>query len=167
MTGATMVTYRQVDSPRGDKQAQNIDAGLEPAAGRPAAVLATREGEGGEAPAPRLARQLIREFKSAPAETDPMAAKKESPPADRTRWHGPAAADEGAKVPVEAGLNRFVWKCVSRRCEIEGEGGTWEAFENSSSPAVAPGTYRARLTVGGETLETSFRSARTRGRGVA
>jgi hypothetical protein len=41
--------------------------------------------------------------------------------------------------------------------KIEGEGGTWEAFENQLvGPQVAPGTYRARLVVDGETLETAF-----------
>jgi hypothetical protein len=41
--------------------------------------------------------------------------------------------------------------------KIEGEGGTWEAFENQLvGPQVAPGTYRARLQLDGQTLEASF-----------
>jgi len=41
--------------------------------------------------------------------------------------------------------------------KIEGEGGTWEAFENQLvGPQVAPGRYRARLTLDGERLETDF-----------
>src|SRR5207247_10408405 len=41
--------------------------------------------------------------------------------------------------------------------KVEGEGGAWEAFENQLvGPQVAPGTYTARLTVDGTTLETAF-----------
>jgi hypothetical protein len=41
--------------------------------------------------------------------------------------------------------------------KIEGEGGTWEAFEQQLiGPQVPPGTYRARLAVDGEASEVSF-----------
>ena len=158
MTGATMVTYRQVDSPRGDKQAQNIDAGSNPLPGVPLqfwlrdrakeAKLAFLESRG----------KLIREFKSAPAETDPKAVKKESPQQTAPVGTAQPPQTKEPKVPVEAGLNRFVWNMRQPdAAKIEGEGGTWEAFENQLvGPQVAPGTYRARLTVDGETLETSF-----------
>jgi hypothetical protein len=61
-------------------------------------------------------------------------------------------------VQVEAGLNRFVWNMrYPDATKIEGEGGTWEAFENQLvGPQIAPGTYRARLSLDGQTLETQF-----------
>src|SRR6266850_2876404 len=102
--------------------------------------------------------KLIREFKSAPAETDPTAAKKESPQQTAPVGTAQPPQTKEPKVPVEAGLNRFVWNMRQPdAAKIEGEGGTWEAFENQLvGPQVAPGTYRARLTADGETLETSF-----------
>ncbi|HLQ05434.1 MAG TPA: glycosyl hydrolase, partial [Verrucomicrobiae bacterium] len=158
MTGATMVTYRQVDSPRGDKQAQNIDAGSNPLPGVPLQFWLREKAKEAKLAFLESRGKLIREFKSAPAETDPKAVKKESPQQTAPVGTAQPPQTKEPKVPVEAGLNRFVWNMRQPdAAKIEGEGGTWEAFENQLvGPQVAPGTYRARLTVDGETLETSF-----------
>ncbi|HUQ42497.1 MAG TPA: hypothetical protein VM052_08345 [Candidatus Limnocylindrales bacterium] len=154
MTGATMVTYRQIDKPSGEKVAQNLDAGSNPLPGvalqfwlrdkAEEARLAFLDGRG----------RVIREFKSAPP--DPKANGKEEPQTAQGTTLPPPTKDP--KVPVNAGLNRFVWNMrYPDAVKIEGEGGTWEAFENQLvGPQVAPGAYRARLVVEGETFETEF-----------
>jgi photosystem II stability/assembly factor-like uncharacterized protein len=158
MTGATMVTYRQIDSPRGDKQAQNIDAGSNPLPGVPLQFWLRDNAKEAKLAFLDSRGKLIREFKSAPAETDPKAQKKESPQQTAPVGTSQPPQTKDPKVPVEAGLNRFVWNMRQPdAAKIEGEGGTWEAFENQLvGPQVAPGTYRARLSVDGETLEASF-----------
>jgi hypothetical protein len=59
---------------------------------------------------------------------------------------------------VQEGLNRFLWNMrYPDAAKIEGEGGTWDAFEAQlAGPQVPPGTYRVRLKVAGETLEAPF-----------
>src|SRR5207237_3810819 len=76
--------------------------------------------------------------------------------ATKDTWH-PAETND-PKVAGDADLNRFVWNMrYPDAKKIEGEGGTWEAFENQLvGPQVAPGTYAARLALDGQTLETSF-----------
>jgi photosystem II stability/assembly factor-like uncharacterized protein len=158
MTGATMVTYRQIDSPRGDKQAQNIDAGSNPLPGVPLQFWLGAKAKAAKLGFHDSGGKLIREFKSAPPEPDPATAKKDV--AQQTAAQGTAQPPQPKepKVPVEAGLNRFVWNMrYPDATKIEGEGGTWEAFENQLvGPQVPPGTYRARLVVDGVTLETAF-----------
>ena len=154
MTGSTMVTYRQRTKPTGEKVRVNIDAGSNPQPGVPLQYW-LRE-KGGEA---RLAfldarGRVIREFKSAPPERNGDDEPRE------TAIEGTAQPpkDKDPKVAVEAGLNRFVWNMRHPDAtKIKGEGGTWEAFENQLvGPAVPPGTYTARLTVGDDRRETRF-----------
>jgi hypothetical protein len=160
MTGATMVTYRQIERKTGEKQRVNIDAGTNPPPGvaiqywlrEPAreARLSFHDARG----------RLIREFKSAPPEADaskPDAKKAEAKPTPPEGTAQPPATKD-PKVAIDAGLNRFVWNMrYPDATKIEGEGGTWEAFENQLvGPQVAPGTYTARLTVDGTALETAF-----------
>jgi hypothetical protein len=59
---------------------------------------------------------------------------------------------------VQEGLNRFLWNMrYPDAAKIEGEGGTWDAFEAQlAGPQVPPGIYRVRLKVAGETLEAPF-----------
>jgi photosystem II stability/assembly factor-like uncharacterized protein len=158
MTGATMVTYRQTEKPSGEKVAQNLDAGANPLPGVPLqywlrdkakeARLAFLDGRG----------RLIREFKSAPAQETAKDAKKEEPQQAARQDTAQPPQSKDPKVSLSAGLNRFVWNMRHPDAvKIEGEGGTWEAFENQLvGPQIAPGTYRVRLVVDGETLETEF-----------
>ncbi len=159
MTGATMVTYRQREKPTGEKVAINIDAGTNPPSGvlvqywlrdkaSAEATLALLDGRG----------KVIREFKSDPKALD-EALKRPEPP-QKTPPEGTAQPPEtkDPKVPVLAGLNRFIWNMrYPDAAKIEGEGGTWEAFEAQlAGPQVPPGSYRVRLKVAGETLEAPF-----------
>ncbi|MEK7861656.1 MAG: glycosyl hydrolase, partial [Chloroflexota bacterium] len=160
MTGATMVTYRQIEKRTGEKLAVNVDAGTNPP---PGVVLQywLRE-QGREA---RLAfldarGRVIREFKSATPEEAAASPDAKKQPAKPTPAEGAAQPPEtkDPKVAVEAGLNRFIWNMRHPDAtKVEGEGGTWEAFENQLvGPQVPPGTYTARLSVDGTTLETRF-----------
>jgi photosystem II stability/assembly factor-like uncharacterized protein len=159
MTGATMVTYRQREKPTGEKVAINIDAGTNPPSGvlvqywlrdkaKAEATLAFLDARG----------KVIREFKSDPQALEEELKKPEPP--EKTPLEGtvqpPATKDP--KVAVLAGLNRFLWNMrYPDAAKIEGEGGTWDAFEAQlAGPQVPPGPYRVRLKVAGETLEAPF-----------
>ena len=159
MTGATMVTYRQLDKPNGEKVAQNIDAGSNPLPGVPLQFWLRDKAKEARLAFLDARGRVIREFKSAPPEADGAKARGKAAP-QQTAAEGTAQPPQtkDPKVPVDAGLNRFVWNMrYPDAAKIEGEGGTWEAFENQLvGPQVAPGTYRARLTVDGQTLETEF-----------
>src|SRR5207248_7710717 len=161
MTGATMVTYRQIERPTGEKQRVNIDAGTNPAPGVTLQYWLRDKAREARLSLHDAKGKLIREFKSAPPEeatADAKAAKKNEP--TKTAPDGTASAPptKDPKVAVEAGLNRFLWNMrYPDAKKIEGEGGTWEAFENQLvGPQVAPGTYTARLEVDGQRLETTF-----------
>jgi photosystem II stability/assembly factor-like uncharacterized protein len=159
MTGATMVTYRQREKPTGEKVAINIDAGTNP----PSGVLVQywlRDKAKAEA---RLAfldarGKTIREFKSDPQAIDEPLKKPEPPEKTPPEGTVQPPPTKDPKVPVQAGLNRFLWNMrYPDAAKIEGEGGTWDAFEAQlAGPQVPPGTYRVRLVVAGETLEVPF-----------
>jgi photosystem II stability/assembly factor-like uncharacterized protein len=159
MTGATMVTYRQREKPTGEKVAINIDAGTNP----PSGVLVQywlRDKATAEAKLAFLDERgkVIRDFKSDPKALDEPLKKPEPP--QKTPPEGTAQPPEtkDPKVSVQAGLNRFLWNMRhADAAKIEGEGGTWDAFEAQlAGPQVPPGSYRVRLTVAGETLEAPF-----------
>jgi hypothetical protein len=154
-----MVTYRQREQPTGEKVAVNIDAGTNP----PSGVLVQywlRDKAKAEAKLAFLdARgKTIREFKSDPQAIE-EGLKKPEPP-QKTPIEGTAQPPQtkDPKVSVAAGLNRFLWNMrYPDAAKIEGEGGTWEAFEAQlAGPQVPPGPYRVRLVVAGETLEAPF-----------
>ncbi|MEX2046261.1 MAG: glycosyl hydrolase [Chloroflexota bacterium] len=159
MTGATMVTYRQREKPTGEKVAINIDSGTNPPSGivvqywlrdkaKAEATLAFLDARG----------KLIREFKSDPKALDEEELKAEAPEKTPPEGTVQPPPTKDPKVPVQAGLNRFLWNMrYPDAAKIEGEGGTWEAFEAQlAGPQVPPGSYRVRLKVAGETLEAPF-----------
>jgi photosystem II stability/assembly factor-like uncharacterized protein len=159
MTGATMVTYRQREKPTGEKVAINIDAGTNP----PTGVLVQywlRDKAKAEAKLAFLDSRgkLLRDYKSDPNATEEAAKKAQEPQKTPPQGTAQPPATKEQKVPVEVGLNRFLWNMrLPDATKIEGEGGTWDAFEAQlAGPQVAPGAYRVRLTVAGETLEAPF-----------
>ncbi|TME88541.1 MAG: glycosyl hydrolase [Chloroflexi bacterium] len=159
MTGATMVTYRQREKATGEKVAINIDAGTNPPSGvlvqfwlrdkaKAEATLAFLDARG----------KMIREFKSDPQAIEDELKKPEPPQKTPPEGTAQPPATKDPKVPVLAGLNRFLWNMrYPDAAKIEGEGGTWDAFEAQlAGPQVPPGPYRVRLKVAGETLEAPF-----------
>src|SRR5438093_1368108 len=159
MTGATMVTYRQREKATGEKVAINIDAGTNPPSGvlvqfwlrdkaKAAATLGCLDARG----------KMIREFKSDPQAIEDELKKPEPPQKTPPEGTAQPPATKDPKVPVLAGLNRFLWNMrYPDAAKIEGEGGTWDAFEAQlAGPQVPPGPYRVRLKVAGETLEAPF-----------
>jgi hypothetical protein len=63
------------------------------------------------------------------------------------------ATERGEKLEVKAGMNRFVWNL--RHTDAEGFPGLilWGSL---TGPRVSPGTYTARLKIGGQEQSTSF-----------
>ena len=156
MTGATIVTYRQIEKPTGEKAQVNIDAGQNP----PDGVLVSywlREKPEGDVTLTFLdARgKQIRQFKSAPPE--PKDKKDEKPlTPDQKRSEEIKKARE-PRVPKEAGLNRFAWNMRHPDAARVEDDPTWESAEATlAGPISAPGQYRVRLEVGGERHEATF-----------
>ncbi len=161
MTGATVVTYRQVEKPStGEKVPFNLDAGQNPPDGvvvqyalreRPAGEvkLAFLDGRG------RQIRSFTSKRDDEPAGSAPeqaMTGEGAEPIETASQPTKPATADtKEPRVPKERGLNRFVWNMrYPDAAKLEGEGGTWEGFERQlAGPAAVPGTYRVRLTADG------------------
>ncbi|MDP9265627.1 MAG: glycosyl hydrolase, partial [Chloroflexota bacterium] len=161
MTGATVVTYRQVEKPStGEKVPVNLDAGDNPPDGvvvhyalreRPAGEvkLAFLDGRGRE----------IRSFTSKPDDEPAGSAPEQSmtgegaePIETASQPTKPATPEtKEPRVPKERGLNRFVWNMRHPdAAKLEGEGGTWEGFERQlAGPVAVPGAYRVRLTMEG------------------
>jgi len=62
--------------------------------------------------------------------------------------------DKKPVVPVEAGINRFIWDM--RYPEAKGIDGYFTAEGTLAGPQAPPGTYQVRLTVGNETQTQPF-----------
>ena len=160
MTGATIVTYRQVEKKTGEKAQVNIDAGQNP----PDGVLVSywlRTAPEGEVKLTFLdARgKQIRQFKSAPPEPkEPSGDSAPRPPLtpEQKRSEEIKKARE-PKVPKDAGLNRFAWNMRYPDATRVEDDPTWESAEATlAGPIAAPGQYRVRLETGDERHEASF-----------
>jgi hypothetical protein len=156
MTGATMVTYRQVEKPTGEKAQVNIDAGQNP----PDGVLVSywlREKPQGDVTLTFMdakGRQ-IRQFKSAPPE--PKEKKDEKPLTPEQRRSEELKKAREPKVPKEQGFNRFAWNMRQPDAARVEDDPTWESAEATlAGPVSPPGQYRVRLDVDGERHEATF-----------
>ncbi len=69
-----------------------------------------------------------------------------------------SSEDEDARVPTEAGMNRFLWDMRYPEPPEAPRDASLTGFEASSpdAPVATPGSYAARLTVNGETQQRSF-----------
>jgi photosystem II stability/assembly factor-like uncharacterized protein len=156
MTGATIVTYRQVEKPTGEKTQVNIDAGQNP----PDGVLVSywlREKPEGDVKLTFMDAKgkLIRQFVSAPPE--PKEKKEEKPLTPEQKRSEELKKAREPKVPKEAGLNRFAWNMRYPDAARVEDDPTWESAEATlAGPVAAPGQYRVRLDVGGERHEAAF-----------
>ncbi len=153
LVGPIGYSYRQVETPTGEKKEQLLDAGENPPNGvivhywlreKPASdiTLAFLAADGRE----------IRSFTSrAKADT------ASEPAAPDALLPKPDPAGDEPRLTKEPGANRFVWNLrypdATKLPGHKGRGGTEEML---AGPRVAPGTYQVRLTVENETRTQSF-----------
>ncbi len=156
MTGATMVTYRQVEKPTGEKAQVNIDAGQNP----PDGVLVSywlRDKPVGEVTLSFFDAKgkEIRSFKSKPPE--PKDDKDEKPLTPEQRRSEELKKAREPKVAKEQGLNRFAWNMRQPDAARVEDDPTWESAEATlAGPVSPPGQYRVRLEVDGDRHEATF-----------
>ncbi len=156
MTGATIVTYRQVERKTGEKAQVNIDAGQNP----PDGVIVSywlRDKPEGDVKATFLDAKgkQIRQFTSAPAE--PKEKKEQKPLTPEQKRSEEIKKAREPKVPKEQGLNRFAWNMRYPDAARVEDDPTWESAEATlAGPIAAPGQYRVRLEVDGERHEAPF-----------
>jgi hypothetical protein len=65
-----------------------------------------------------------------------------------------AAAPKEPRVPIEVGLNRFVWNL--RYPDARGVPGDATTERSLTGPLAPPGTYQVQLSVGGQTYTAAF-----------
>ena len=156
MTGATMVTYRQVEKPTGEKAQVNIDAGQNP----PDGVLVSywlRDKPAGEVTLSFFDAKgkEIRSFKSKPPE--PKDNKDEKPLTPEQRRSEELKKAREPRVAKEQGLNRFAWNMRQPDAARVEDDPTWESAEATlAGPVSPPGQYRVRLDVDGDRHEAAF-----------
>ena len=137
-----MPAYKQTTTPDGETKVAFLDAGENPPNG--VAVFYRLS----EKPAKPItltfldaAGREIRSFTSRRREQDASV----------------GAPDEEPRLTKNAGANRFVWNLrspdVTRLPDNKGRGGTAEML---AGPRMPPGSYQARLAVGGRTLTQPF-----------
>jgi hypothetical protein len=132
MAGTTQYTTRQFERPDGTKDYTYLDAGQNPPDGAVIYYHLSAEPDG----------ELSLTFLDAQGnEIKTFQPKPESPAKD----------DAGPWLPVEAGLNRFVWNL--RYPDARNVPGAIYRSGGVTGPLAPPGEYRVRLTVGETTLE--------------
>ncbi|TMC73395.1 MAG: glycosyl hydrolase [Chloroflexi bacterium] len=156
MTGATMVTYRQVEKATGEKAQVNIDAGQNPPDGVLVSYWLRDKPEGEVTLSFSDAKgKEIRTFKSKPPE--PKEKKEEKPLTPEQRRSEELKKAREPIVPKEAGLNRFAWNMRQPDASRVEDDPTWESAEATlAGPISPPGQYRVRLDVDGERHEATF-----------
>jgi hypothetical protein len=157
MTGATIVTYRQVEKPTGEKAQVNIDAGQNPPDGVLVSYWLRDKPEGDVTLTFMDAKgKQIRQFKSAPPE--PKVKEKDTNAlTPEQRKSEELKKSKEPKVPKEAGLNRFAWNMRHPDAARVEDDPTWESAEATlAGPVAAPGQYRVRLEVAGQRHEAAF-----------
>ncbi|MGH7322200.1 MAG: WD40/YVTN/BNR-like repeat-containing protein [Candidatus Rokuibacteriota bacterium] len=157
LAGPVGYSYRQVETPTGEKKEQLLDAGENPPGGvivhywlreKPQGdiTLAFLDADGRE----------IRSFTSRP-----KADKPSEPAAPDALLPKPDPAADEPRLAKEPGANRFVWNLrypdATKLPGHKGRGGTEEML---AGPPVAPGMYQVRLTVANETRTQSFEVVR-------
>jgi hypothetical protein len=156
MTGATIVTYRQVEKATGEKAQVNIDAGQNPPDGVLVSYWLRDKPEGDVKLTFMDAKgKQIRQFKSAPPEPKEKKDEKALTPEQRRVEELKQAKEP--KAPKEAGLNRFAWNMRQLDASRVEDDPAWDAAEATlAGPVSPPGQYRVRLEVGGERHEAAF-----------
>ena len=165
LAGSMGYAYRQIESPTGEKQERPLDAGENPPNGvtvhywlkeAPAGdiTLAFLDAGGRDI---RSFTSRRRDAARQDATTDASvgAGGGEEPRQEQDASVG--APDDDPRLTKNAGANRFVWNLrapdATRLPDNKGRGGTAEML---AGPRMPPGSYQARLTVGGRTLTQPF-----------
>jgi len=156
LAGAVGYSYRQVETPTGEKREVLLDAGENP----PDGVIVhywLRDKPAGDISLTFLdvSERELRTFSSRrpdkPADTD------SSLPVAKTSAE---TTDEEPRLTTDPGSNRFVWNLrlpdAPKLPENKGRGGTAEML---AGPRVPPGAYQVRLTVDGRSWTQRFEIA--------
>jgi photosystem II stability/assembly factor-like uncharacterized protein len=171
MAGPLTYAYRTEEQPDDTKRTVLLDAGKNPENGVVITYeLAAKPDEPIVLTILDEAGEEIREFTSKPPEPEPSdsAAEETSLDAEPEQEGGEggtvtadAEADEETQEttpPAEPGINRFTWNFrVANATKIPDDPFSERA---TAGPRVPPGAYRARLKIGENTYEESFRVVR-------
>jgi photosystem II stability/assembly factor-like uncharacterized protein len=131
-------TYSETQSATGQTVRTFLDAGKNPPDGVIVTYYLGQKPEGDVTLSFLDAQgQLIKRFSSMEASAQTSAAVATEP-----------------RMPVEAGLNRFVWNL--RYSDARGVPGDATTERSLSGPLAPPGTYQVQLSVGGQTYTASF-----------
>ncbi|HET7037977.1 MAG TPA: glycosyl hydrolase, partial [Thermomicrobiaceae bacterium] len=161
MSGPVNAAFTKEETPTGATREEYLDAGQNP----PHGVIVTyafAQAPEGEVTLTFLDAQgqEIRTFSSEQPKKSDAAPASESTPDEQERGlieGGEVPADEEKKEPrvaKDAGLNRFVWDMrYPGPTKVPGDKSTESYLEG---PKVVPGSYRVRLTSGGQSKEADF-----------
>ncbi|HKV07196.1 MAG TPA: glycosyl hydrolase [Thermoanaerobaculia bacterium] len=119
--------------------------GRKPAAPRPAGEGMKEDEEKTDQPAQEKNAEMAKD-KGGEAEKEAEVEKEKDEDEDKDK--------EKDKIPTEAGLNRFVWDMTWPRGKDFPKMILWSG--QPPAPVAIPGSYQARLTVGGETFTQPF-----------
>jgi photosystem II stability/assembly factor-like uncharacterized protein len=151
-TGAFVLTYRQQETPSGQKVNKYLDAGQNPPDGvvvhyflkekpEEAIKLSFLDANGKEIRSFSSKEEQKAKTKSDEAGIDSADKKKEE-------------EDKEPHAPKETGANRFVWDTrYPKPIKIEGDKDSADIMEGPTAP---PGTYHVQLQVGDETYNETF-----------
>ncbi|HEX5506264.1 MAG TPA: glycosyl hydrolase [Thermomicrobiales bacterium] len=155
-SGGGVVTSYQRRKPNGEEELTFLDAGQNPPAG---VVVAYYFKEKPDKPVTLTFKDargdVIKTFKSKPPESPPAEGATEVPgptPGERSPEGG--REKQEPTVPVEAGLNRFVWNL--RYPDARNVKGAVLWAGNVEGPLAPPGAYQVELGVDDQTATASF-----------
>ena len=146
---AAHATWEEITLPNGEVRTQFLDAGENP----PTGVIVTYRLP--ENVAKAGARLTILDSQGTEIRT--YGPQPATPERDTRRPPGRKSKEpEGPFMPVETGMNRFLWDMKHEKSsEVEGETGA--GSKALPGPLAAPGEYRVRIEVAGETQTATFR----------
>ncbi|HEX9057754.1 MAG TPA: hypothetical protein VF818_09500 [Ktedonobacterales bacterium] len=159
-TNAWMAAYRIIETPTGESGERYLDAGQNPPDGVSVAyILRERPEKPVTLTFLDAAGNEIKTFSSEEKKEPETGATEEVPLAPVERTPEQAGAKDAEKkeprVPVEVGMNRFVWNTRYPDAHKLGSGYV-SSEDNLAGPMAPPGKYEVRLTIGEQTLSQWF-----------
>jgi photosystem II stability/assembly factor-like uncharacterized protein len=151
MTGDRMITARRQQKPAGGMVDRNLDAGENPPDGVIVYYYLKQKSEGEVKLTFRtLQGEEIKSFTSEAAQGQSPEAEGSVDPTDEEE----NKEKKDARVPKEAGTNRFIWNM--RYPDPKKIDGYVSSEAVMSGPVAAPGIYEVQLTVGDQTWNETF-----------